>query len=211
MTRNRVLVAILGTGALAAPSRASAADYHHVHITAASPLQAVDWYARHIGCEPVTDRSDAANCYGVEVVFVSQTTTGTSQGTGVDHIAFSVADLPAKMAELEAVGVRGSGVRLQRNADGSTWRDVPGLFKIAFIFDPWGTHIELVEDPEALGFHHVHLSAADPNATLAWYRDVMGGAPASLKGQLDPWAAVRRCLVPGIPERTTRRSPEPGD
>ena len=185
MTRNRVLVAILVTGALAAPSRASAADYHHVHITAASPLQAVDWYARHMGCEPVTDRSDAANCYGVEVLFVPQTTTGSSQGTGVDHIGFSVADLPAKMAELEAVGVRGSGVRLQRNDDGSTWRDVPGLFKIAFIFDPWGTHIELVEDPETLGFHHVHLSAADPDATLAWYRDVMGGAPASLKGQLD--------------------------
>ncbi len=77
MTRNRVLVAILVTGALAAPSRASVADYHHVHITAASPLQAVDWYAWHIGCEPVTDRSDAANCYGVEVVFVSQTTTGS--------------------------------------------------------------------------------------------------------------------------------------
>ena len=211
MTRNRVLVAVLVTGALAAPSRASAADYHHVHITAASPLQAVDWYARHMGCEPVTDRSDAANCYGVEVVFVPQTTTGTSQGTGVDHIAFSVADLPAKMAELEAVGVRGSGVRLQRNDDGSTWRDVPGLFKIAFIFDPWGTHIELVEDPETLGFHHVHLSAADPDATLAWYRDVMGGAPASLKGQLDGlrfgdvWFLVSR-NAEGMPGSTVERA-----
>ena len=89
------------------------------------------------------------------------------------------------MAELEAVGVRGSGVRLQRNPDGSTLRDVPGLFKIGFIFDPWGTRIELVEDPETLGFHHVHLSASDPDATLAWYRDVMGGEPASLKGRRD--------------------------
>ena len=84
MTRNQVLVAILVAGTLAAPSRTSAADYHHVHITSASPLQAVDWYARHMGCEPVIDRSDA-NCYGVEVVFVPQTTTGGSQGTGVDH------------------------------------------------------------------------------------------------------------------------------
>ena len=40
---------------------------------------------------------------------------------------------------VEAVGVRGSGVRLQRNPDGSTQRDVPGLFKIGFIFDPWGS------------------------------------------------------------------------
>jgi len=167
------------------PGLARAADYHHVHITSASPVQAVAWYARHMGCEPLTDRSDAADCYGVEVVFVPQTTNGGSQGTGVDHIGFSFEDLPAKMAELEAVGVRGSGVRLQRNPDGSTWREVPGLFKLAFIFDPWGTRIELVEDPETPGFHHAHLSASDPEATLAWYRDVMGGEPASLKGRLD--------------------------
>ncbi len=79
MIRNRVLVTALVTTALAAPGLASAADYHHVHITSASPLQAVDWYTRHMGCEPVTDRNDAANCYGVEVVFVPQITTGTSQ------------------------------------------------------------------------------------------------------------------------------------
>ena len=54
----------------------------------------------------------------------------------------------------------GAGVRLQRFEDGSTFRDVPGLFKIAFIFDPWGTRIELAEDPDYLGFHHIHLSAA---------------------------------------------------
>ena len=76
-------------------------------------------------------------------------------------------------------------MRLQRFPDGSTLRDVPGLFKIGFIFDPWGTRIELVEDKEDLGFHHVHLSATDPEATLAWYRDTMGGEPASLKGMLN--------------------------
>ncbi|MBM62969.1 MAG: hypothetical protein CL484_08490 [Acidobacteria bacterium] len=211
MILNRVLVAIFVTTALAAPSWTNAADYHHVHITSASPLQAVSWYVRHLGCEPVTDRSDAANCYGVEVEFVPQTTTGSSQGTGVDHIGFSVADLPKKMAELEAVGVRGSGVRLQRNEDGSTWRDVPGLFKVAFIFDPWGTRIELVEDPETLGFHHVHLSAVDPNATLAWYRDVMGGTTASLKGRIDGlrfgdvWFLVRREAT-GVPGSTFERA-----
>ena len=185
MSWNRVVVVSIAAGMFLAPGVARAADYHHVHITSASPLQAVDWYVRNMGCEPVTDRSDAASCYGVEVVFVPQTTNGSSQGTGVDHISFSVADLPTRMAELEAVGVRGSGVRLQRNEDGSTWRDVPGLFKIAFVFDPWGTRIEMVEDPETLGFHHVHLSAVDPEATLAWYRDVMGGEPASLKGRMD--------------------------
>ncbi len=186
MTWNRVALALLTAVAFTVtPGLAQAADYHHVHITASSPAKGVEWYSDYMGCEALADRDDAANCDGVEVVFVPQATTGGSQGTGINHIGFSFEDLTAKMAELEAVGVRGSGVRLQRFEDGSIVRDIPGLFKIAFIFDPWGTRIELVEDEEYLGFHHVHLSATDSEATLAFYRDVMGGEPASLRGRLD--------------------------
>ena len=184
------------------PLGARAADYHHVHITSSSPGKGVEWYSEYLGCDPVADRDDAATCDSVELVFVPQPTTGGTQGTGVNHISFSFPDLTAKMAEFEAVGVRGSGVRLQRFDDGSMVRDVPGMFKIAFILDPWGTRIELVEDPERLGFHHVHLSATDPEVTLAWYRDVMGGEPASLKGRLDG-LLFDDVLVPGL--RTPRR------
>ena len=186
MTWNRVALALLTAVTLIlAPASVRAADYHHVHITTSSPAKGVEWYSDHMGCEPLADRDDAADCGGVEIVFVPQATTGGTQGTGVNHIGFSFPDLTAKMAEFESIGVRGSGIRLQRFEDGSMVRDVPGLFKIAFIFDPWGTRIELVEDHEHLGFHHVHLSATDPEATLGWYRDVMGGAPASLRGMLD--------------------------
>ena len=186
MTWNRVaLVSLTAVALIVAPALAQAADYHHVHITTSSPAKGVEWYSEYMECEPLADRDDAANCDGVEIVFVPQATTGGSQGTGINHIGFSFPDLTAKMAALEAVGVRGSGVRLQRNPDGSTIRDIPGLFKIAFIFDPWGTRIELVEDDEYLGFHHIHLSATNPQETLAWYRDVMGGEPASMRGMLD--------------------------
>ena len=186
MTWNRVAYALLTAVALTGmPGLAQAADYHHVHITASSPAKGVEWYSDYLGCTPLADRDDAANCDGVEIVFIPQSTSGGSPGTGINHIGFSVVDLDAKMAELEAVGVQGSGVRLQRNDDGSIVRDIPGLFKIAFIFDPWGTRIELVEDDEYLGFHHVHLSATDPAATLAYYRDVLGGEEASLRGRID--------------------------
>ena len=120
------------------PVAAHAADYHHVHITASSPSEAVRWYAEHLECQPVADRRDAASCGGVELVFVVQPTMGSTQGTGVNHIGFSYADVTTKMAELEAVGVRGSGVRLQRFDDGSTLREAPGLFTHGFIFDPLG-------------------------------------------------------------------------
>ena len=159
-----------------------AADLHHVQITAASPSEAVRWYGRHLDCQPASGRPDTATCDGVDLIFAVQPTMGSSQGTGLNHIAFSYADVSAKMAELEAVGVRGSGVRLQRFDDGATLREMPGLFRHGFVFDPWGTRIELLQDPQREGFHHVHLSAVDPDETLDWYRKALGGSSAKFKG-----------------------------
>ena len=182
----RTLVAAVALFA-AAPDAARAAEarIHQVYITASSPSEGVRWYVQHMKCEAVAGRTDTAKCGRVDLVFVVQPTMGSTQGTGVNHIGFSFPDLKAKMTELERVGVRGAGVRLQRFPDGATFHDVPGLFKLGFLFDPWGTRIELVEDPDVTGFHHVHLSAIDPTATLAWYRKMFGGKPARLKGQID--------------------------
>ena len=166
-------------------SRAAEINYHHVHITASSPTEGIKWYMKHMDCSSIPDRSDAADCGGVKIVFIPQPTMGGTQGTGVNHISFSFPNLTTKMADLEAVGVYGTGVRLQRFADGSTLQAIPELFKIGFIFDPWGTRIALVEDQEYLGFHHIHLSTVDPEATLTWYQEFLGGQPASLRGQLD--------------------------
>ena len=189
MNRTRIVLALVvvvaAASLVAIPAIARAADYHHVHVTASNATEAVKWYTRYMDCQPLSDRDDGVDCAGAQVVFDSRPTLGTSQRTGIDHISFSYADLTAKMAELESVGVRGSGVRLQRFADGSTLRDVPGLFKYGFIFDPWGTRIELVEDTDTLGFHHIHLSATDPAATLAWYQQVFGGESARLRDRLD--------------------------
>ena len=107
----RVALALLAVSVLvgAAPDhvRAAEADYNHVSITSSAPPESVRWYAEHLGCETVADRDDTADCFGVEVTFVPQPTMGSTQGTGVNHIGFSYADLTAKMGELEAVGVHG--------------------------------------------------------------------------------------------------------
>ena len=128
------VVEIVGLGGALPVAHAAEADYHHVHLTASNATEAINWYTRYLDCEPMADRSDGGDCSGAQVVFESRPTLGSSQRTGIDHISFSYADLTAKMAELEAVGVGGSGVRLQRFPDGSTLRDIPGLFKIGFIF-----------------------------------------------------------------------------
>ncbi len=156
-----------------------------VQLTTSARSEAVKWYERHLDCEPIAERAEAIDCGNAVIEFTQGPIMGSSQGTGIDHIGFSFPDLEEKMAELEAVGVRGSGVRLQRYDDGSTLREEPGLFRVGRIFDPWGTRIELVEDPDTPGFHHVHLSARDPERTLGWYREALGGVPETLRGTLD--------------------------
>ena len=187
MIRTRISVGLALAAALVVlPSApAVAADYHHVHLIASNATEAIGWYSRHLDCEPLSDRDDGVECDGVQIVFETVPTLGSSQRTGIDHISFSYEDLTAKMSELERVGVGGRGVRLQRFEDGSTLRDVPGLFKYGFVFDPWGTRIELVEDADYLGFHHIHLSSTDPDAALSWYRETFGGESARLRDMLD--------------------------
>lgn len=64
-------------------------------------------------------------------------------------------------------------------------RDVAGLFTLAFIEDPWGTRIEVVQDSAKLGLHHIHLPAPDPAATLAWYSTQFGLRTGKLKDRID--------------------------
>ena len=59
------------------------------------------------------------------------------------------------------------------------------IVKLAFLEDPWGTRIEVVQDPELLGLHHVHLRAPNPEETMTWLLDKFGGKRQPLKGKLD--------------------------
>ena len=52
-----------------------------------------------------------------------------------------------------------------------------------FTTDPWGVRIEIVNDPAQRGFHHVHLNALDPAASLAWYQQRFGGERVKYKGE----------------------------
>jgi len=93
----------------------------------------------------------------------------------VDHFGLSYANVDAKTKVLEAAGAK--VVSAPRNS--------PGVFRFAYIEDPWGVKIELVEDPELPGFHHVHLRVKDPEATLNWYQQMFGGERTRLKGVVD--------------------------
>ena len=110
------------------------------------------------------------------VMFLTKADAKPSAGSAIDHIGFSVADLDAHLKALQAAGVKVV----------APMRDVEGLFKLAFVEDPWGTKIELVlEDPELLGLHHIHLRAPDPEQAFAWLAANVGGERTRLKGRID--------------------------
>jgi catechol 2,3-dioxygenase-like lactoylglutathione lyase family enzyme len=55
--------------------------------------------------------------------------------------------------------------------------------KPGFMTDPWGVRIEIVNDAEHRGFHHVHLRSSDPEAALKWYQQRFGGERTTYKGE----------------------------
>ncbi len=150
--------------------------YDHVHMAVPDPEAAAQWYKDNIGGEFVDGRIDRLLFGTTRIMFLrGNAETRPSEGGVVDHLGFSFPNLDEVVAR-----ARANGATLQGDV-----RDVPGLFKLAFIVDPFGSRLELVQDPQHLGFHHVHLRSTDPEATFKWYEDTFGGIRKNMLGRLD--------------------------
>jgi catechol 2,3-dioxygenase-like lactoylglutathione lyase family enzyme len=147
----------------------------HIHLNVPDQAQGVAWYQKNFGGQPMTEGADRLMFGDTRLIFLKNDKGQPSSGSALDHLGFSVPDLDAKMKELEAAGVKVV----------NPMRDVQGLFKLAFVEDPWGTRIEVVQDTEKLGLHHMHLRGPDPSALLAWYTEKFGGEVGKLKGRID--------------------------
>jgi predicted enzyme related to lactoylglutathione lyase len=158
-----------------AATTARAGDWDHVHLLAPDTMAAAQWYAKNFDGKVTKAGPFDAVLFGDNLVKFrkSEPTTKPSAGSSIDHIGFSVADLSKKMEELKAAGVKVTAEP----------KNLPtGGFSYAFVEDPWGTRIEVLDDKELLGFHHVHLRSPEPLATLQWYVDNCGGVPDAFKG-----------------------------
>jgi catechol 2,3-dioxygenase-like lactoylglutathione lyase family enzyme len=154
----------------------------HIHLAAPDQAKAVEWYQKFFGGQPMPEAPDRLMLGETRLIFLRSDKAQPSSGSALDHLGFSFADLDAKMKELEAAGIKVV----------TPVRDVPGLFKLGFVEDPWGTRIEVVQDPEKLGLHHVHLRAPDPAAALAWYKEKFAGEAGKMKDRIDglKWGGV---------------------
>jgi catechol 2,3-dioxygenase-like lactoylglutathione lyase family enzyme len=116
--------------------------HHHVHYfvpeSAIPEIQA--WYAKLFGATPgMRGRNQAAHIPGANLTFTkTDTPTVTTKGHVLDHVGFDVSNLEAFVKKLEAAGVK-TAVPISKNPTNGV--------SLAFIYDPWGTYIELNERP----------------------------------------------------------------
>jgi catechol 2,3-dioxygenase-like lactoylglutathione lyase family enzyme len=165
---------LLLTLALPKALRTETFPYDHMHLAVPDPAKAVEWYITNLGAKH-GEGADRVVFGRTIFAFLKSDNAQPSAGSAIDHVGFSVADVDATMKQMQS-----AGAKLVTPA-----RDIEGLFKVGFVEDPWGVKMELVQDPETPGFHHIHLRVADPEASLKWYVDTFGGDRAKLKGRLD--------------------------
>jgi lactoylglutathione lyase len=173
---------VLGAAGLAGAQAKATLPFGHIHLNEPA-AEGSQWYETHFGGTRIDEAPNRIMYGSTRLMFLSPRSQGGSEGSVIEHLGFSVPDIEAKMRELAAVNTKVI----------EPVKDVPGLYKTALIEDPWGTRIQIVQDPDQLGLHNIQLRAPDPEAVYAWILDKFGGERTKIKGQVD---AVRTAAVP---------------
>ena len=149
--------------------RASASEpltFDHIHLAFPDTHAATAWYIRYLGATARADGMDGVFFGPIRFNMAKAATVVGSRGSVIDAVGLSYPDLQAR---LRIVLADGSGAKIIQPQ-----HDVEGIGLMAVIEDPWGTKIELVQDPRRLGFHHARVLSVDPAAMRAWFVDKLG-------------------------------------
>src|SRR4051812_26907483 len=105
MTRRVFATLLLLASAPIAGLRAQTLPYDHMHFNAPDPAAAATWYLTNLGAKrgSLTDRVVIGRTI---FAFAKVDNAPPSAGGSIDHVAFSVPDVDAKMAALVAAGAR---------------------------------------------------------------------------------------------------------
>jgi catechol 2,3-dioxygenase-like lactoylglutathione lyase family enzyme len=128
-------------------------QHHHIHFNV--PEQSVKeiqgWYVKNFGAKPgMRGNFQAGDIPGANLTFSqADGATVTTKGRVLDHIGFDVKNLEAFVKKLQAAGVKVDRPYTKNQETGAA---------LAFVYDPWGTYIELNERPNP-----VYLTQSTPN------------------------------------------------
>jgi catechol 2,3-dioxygenase-like lactoylglutathione lyase family enzyme len=143
----------------------------HIHLGVTDQAKGVEWYHKHFAGQPTPEGTERVMFGQTRMIFQLNKAPKPSDQSVLHLLGFSVANVDETIKQLEA-----DGVKVVMPPMGM------GGLKMAQVVDPWGTLIEVVQDPQKLGLHHIGLLAADPAKTLAWFADKFGGKEAKYKG-----------------------------
>ena len=120
-------------------------QHHHIHfwVPESSIPQIQAWYSKTFGAKPgMRGQNQAADIPGANLTFSkADMPTVTTKGRVLDHIGFDVKNLEAFCKKLETAGIKLDRPYTKNPQTGGA---------LAFIYDPWGTYIELNERPNPL-------------------------------------------------------------
>lgn len=154
-------------------SLARADGFHHVHLRVADRSAAIQWYLDTFGGE--TDHVgdlQSVRYDDVHILFLpAKDDTPSNEGSTLDHLGFSFKNLDETMERF-----RDAGVEIVQEIKNI------GPIKYAFVRDPWGTRIEVLQDPTRYGFHHIHLHTPAPQVMLRYLSDNFGSEPTRYFG-----------------------------
>ena len=201
-----LLCVCLGLGVFSLPGAALAqATFTHVHMRVPDTAEAAAWHQALLGGEIVSRGPGQAVVHrnGMVMTMEAEGETPPSQGGVIDHFGIAVDDVAATVARARDMGAQ-IRTEPQVGVTAST---------IAFIEDPWGTRMELLEDPVYTGVNHVHIMASDADGVHEWFLELFGGEdiPARGKGRFhtilygDLWVHISQ-PADGVPAPSRFRS-----
>jgi catechol 2,3-dioxygenase-like lactoylglutathione lyase family enzyme len=178
--------ALIAAGAANAHSQTKTIlPFDHIHLNEPA-AEASQWWEQNIpGGRRITEAPNRIMYGAVRLMFLGARSSGGSVGSVIEHLGFSVPDLDATMRALAKIDTKVV----------EPVKDTPGLYKTALIESPWGTRIQLVQDRELLGLHHIQLRSPDTEGMYAWLLDKFGGERTRIKGQVD---SVKYSGIPGF-------------
>jgi predicted enzyme related to lactoylglutathione lyase/catechol 2,3-dioxygenase-like lactoylglutathione lyase family enzyme len=149
---------------------AEALTYDHIHLAFPDTRAATEWYIKYLGATARPDGMDGV--FFGPIRFNMRKAAGVvgSRGSTIEAVGLSYANLQDRLR----IVLDNSGAKLVQPQ-----HEVEGVGLMAVIEDPWGTKIELVQDPQLLGFHHARVSAVDPAAMRAWFVEKVGAQPGA--------------------------------
>src|SRR5258708_4426517 len=129
------LAVLLVGAASAARAQSAMLPYDHIHLNEPA-AEASAWWEKNIpGGRRITESPNRIMYGAVRLMFLGPRSSGGSDGSVIEHLGFSVADLDATMRALAAIETKVI----------EPAKDNPGLYKTALTESPWGTRVQLVQ------------------------------------------------------------------